>query len=108
MRYDYAVSVMGNDYVPGYGWADEHYEIEEIPFGSFEEAVAFCDAITTGQVVDWESKSDCNGLDVVIWEDVVTDDGTYTMEFYVVGEYEWIGAERNLRDVNYPSKPDMS
>lgn len=106
MIYDYTVSINGQDYDPEYGWADEHWHLEEVPCDSFEDAVAYCDSITSKQVFEWERRSRCNGLDVIIYEDEVFDDGTYTMEFRIVGEYEWIGATRNLRDVNYPSKPE--
>ena len=99
MTYDFTVAIQGQDYDPVYGWGGEHYHLEDVPCDSYEDAVAYCDAITTDQVLEWERRSRCNGLDVVIFADPVMDDGTYELGFHVVGEYEWIGADRNLRDV---------
>ena len=95
MAWDYTVAIMGQDYDPEYGWADEHYHVEDVPCDSYEDAVAFCDAITTEQVLKWERETDCNGLDVVIFADEVLDNGTCGFEFRIVDEYEWIGSNRN-------------
>ena len=97
--YDYTVAIMGQDYDHECGWSDEHYTAKEVPVDSYEDAVAYCDAITEEQVLEWERRSKCNALDVVIFADEVMESGTYTMEFHIVGEYEWIGTKLNARDV---------
>lgn len=95
MQYKYTVSIMGQDYDPEYGWADEARHIMEVPCDSYEDAIAFCDAITTEQVLEWERESDCNGLDAVIYSYEFDDNGVYTYSFIAIGEYEWIGPNRN-------------
>ena len=98
VTYVYTVEVMGCDFIDS-EWSDEHEFVCDIHFDTEKEAVDFLFGITKEQALEWERRSRCNGLDVVIFADPVMDDGTYELGFHVVGEYEWIGADRNLRDV---------
>lgn len=96
MEHVYEVEVSGNDYDPEYGWSDEHYWVMVAKYDSYEDAVALCESITVEQAFEWELETGCNGLDVVVFEYEVTNDGTRMAGFPVVAEYEWIGPNRNL------------
>lgn len=97
--YEYTVVIQGNDFIPDYGWADEHYHLDDALFDTLEEAREFVRSITPEQALEWERMTDCNGLDVVIFADPVLPDGTYELGFEIVGECEWIGDKLNLLDL---------
>lgn len=97
--YDYTVAIHGNDYDPEYGWSDEHYHLKDVACDSYEEACEFLRNITQEQAIEWERQTKCNALDILIFADPVLPDGTYEIDFKIVGECEWIGDKCNCIDV---------
>ena len=95
----YTVQIAGSNFDFEYKeWDDELYTVEEHEFDTLEEAQEYVREITTEQVVEWEKQADCNGLDVVIWEDEwvqVSEVGWHDNGFSVVGEKEWVGDKVN-------------
>lgn len=94
-EYDYTIEVRGNDWSAEEGWAPEHYHICEIPMDGMNEAILYLLNITKEQALEWERKSRCNGVDILVFADEVDENGVYTLEFNVVAECEWIGDGRN-------------
>ena len=96
--YEYNVMISGNDYIPDYGWADEHYHLKDECFDTYEEACEFVRGITKEQALEWERETGCNGLDIVIFADPLID-WMYELSFETLGFCEWIGDKLNLLDL---------
>ena len=88
--WDYTVVIQGQDYEDGQ-WGDEHYHVEDVGCGSLGEAISFVESVTPEQALEWERRSGCNGLDICVFADEVEEDGTYSLEFEVVTESNWVG-----------------
>lgn len=103
--YDYTVAIQGNDYdFEDDSWYGEHYHLKDVPCDSYEEACEYLRSITPEQALEWERQTKCNGLDITIFADPVLPDGTYELDFSIVGECEWIGDKCNCIDVWGPVK----
>ena len=95
ITYDYTVQINGCDFdFESECWYDEHYTLKEVVFDTLEEAQEFVRNITARQALEWERKSKCNGLDVLIYEDEVLEGGNYD-DFRIIGEREFVGEQEN-------------
>ena len=95
ITYDYTVQINGCDFdFESKCWYDEHYTLKEVVFDTLEEAQEFVRNITARQALEWERKSKCNGLDVLIYEDEVLEGGNYD-DFRIIGEREFVGEQEN-------------